>query len=187
MRSASPGPKVRRRHLKYALRAEHAGIQFEYGPQFDSVIEQLVRDHIVGMSADWTMAPQAGAIAATRDDSVLGGLIFGLAAFDDDFLAVVQHLVVAPKSRGQGIGSLLLGVAPQLTEKHTKGRPTWWIGQCEDKAAGYYQAAGFSVLAPREPLNLPVGRDALVTNANNHYNCWFYAQRSGLSSVKPRS
>ncbi|WP_082965402.1 GNAT family N-acetyltransferase [Gordonia sp. 852002-51296_SCH5728562-b] len=147
----------------------------ESGQQSD--VEALVRENIHGVGSTWTMPEGDGcAVALAQDGTIAGCLVMGLGQVGDDFLAIIQHLVVDPEFRGRGIGTVLLGIAPQLVRQFNGGATAHWLGQCEESMRSFYAAAGFTALQPDEPISLPFAK-GLVGNGNPEYNCWFYSQR----------
>ncbi|MDR6912946.1 GNAT superfamily N-acetyltransferase [Rhodococcus fascians] len=129
--------------------------------------------YIDGMST-WSLDEDLNGVLVSvdRDESVLGVLVASAEQYARGNVLYVQHLVVVPEARGRGVGTVSLGMVEQLLP----GTPLAMIwGQCEPSATGFYERAGFTVLAPGEPFPfLMSDSPSVIVNSNPTYNCWFY-------------
>ncbi len=169
--------KAKQRHLRCAKPLVAQGVQWHAlasseDDQDQDQVQQLVRKHVRGIAAEWTIESHAGAVVA-RDakQGIIGAVVVGAADFAGQVVALLQHLVVDPTWRGHGLGVVTLGMAHQLFDGMQK--PTMYAGSCARPDARFYQRAGFTVLQPGEHLVFR-GNPFPVQNSNQYYPCWFY-------------
>ena len=164
--------------MRFATQLVSDGFTFEQmKAAHRSDVEVLVRENIRGVSPTWTVPEEHGCVVAlTADGSVAGCLVMALGQAGDDYLTIIQHLVVNPEFRSRGIGTVLLGVAPQVVRRYSRDSASYWLGQCEESMRSFYMAAGFTALRPGEPIALPFAK-GLLGNGSPEYNCWFYNHR----------
>lgn len=168
LRAGWPTAKVAARHRDYATTLIDAGVIFEKVEDEDRTgVEDLVNARLF-FDGPYSMATLAGGILATHGQSVAGAVVVEAAKFDNRVSLCVTALAVTPEWEGKGLGTVLLGMAPQLVPAH------FVFGGCAPDAARFYQRAGFDVLAAGELLPFPFGGGGLIGSTNRHYPAWFF-------------
>lgn len=171
--------KVEGRHRAAAASLAEAGVTWREAERPDHPrIAQLVRTHIHGSGADWDVDRDSGGIVAvTGVGDIIAVLVVAAFTAGGQVVAIIRQVVVDPSWRGRGVGTVALGLVPQMLERHG-GRPAATIGNCAPLAARFYQRAGFTVLQPGELLDLslvlglPYQQPLPAGLSTRHYPCW---------------
>ncbi|MGD7708130.1 GNAT family N-acetyltransferase [Microlunatus sp. Y2014] len=168
----------------YSLMLHDAGV--EYGPATTaelSVLDGMIREHITGLEEWSSTRSDAGVAIARQGGQVIGGVVSHVMAFGDDMVVHLQHLVVSPEWRRRGVGTVLLGLTPQIVERAAgegADRDAVFYGQCAPGSATWLHRSGYVVLQPGQPIVLCDQMIAVPDDAAQR--CWF-ARRAGSRSV----
>lgn len=168
-----PAARVIHRHLRYAQALVSDSIGFRpLDSSRDEDVAWLLHAIIDGGAGPLTLDTDLAAIVANHaDQTIVGGLLISATVLPHGCVAVIRHLAVDPGWRGRGIGLVLLGVLPQLSQNTP---PALTFGHCAEQDAGYYQRAGFTVLPPAVPLPKQLAEHVPPTSTSPHQPCWIY-------------
>jgi len=169
LRKGWPESRVRERYLERA-RAVNDDFEFRtFTEQERPTIEQLLNEQLINEST-FTMSAEAGGIKASHNGELAGAIVLEGVETPGDGIAVrVTAVAVTPKWKGQGLGTVLLGMVPNFTTN-----VKFIYGGCAVDAAAFYQRAGYDVLQPGELLPFHLGGSLTgLASSNPHYPCWF--------------
>lgn len=169
LRKGWPENRVRDRYLALAQPVVDAGLEFRaFAAEDRPEIVQLLSERIASDDA-FTLATHAGGIKATLNGKLAGVIALeGLEVPGDGIAARVTAIAVTPAWEGRGLGTVLLGMAPQIVDGIK-----FVYGGCAADAAVFYQRAGYDVLQPGEALPFNLGDGLRLKSSNPHYPCWF--------------
>ncbi|GAA5226975.1 hypothetical protein GCM10025778_15080 [Paeniglutamicibacter antarcticus] len=132
-----------------------------------AIVEKIVNER-VKFDHPYTKDPNAGGIRVELNGQTIGVmLIEGIEVPGDGIAARVTAVAVAPDWERRGVGSVLLGMIPQVVPARLV------YGGCEMAAAAFCQRAGFDALAEGEILYMPLGNGAAFKSSNEYYPLWF--------------
>lgn len=177
---ARPSLEVRARHIKLATSLVDLGVEFRPWQDEDTrAIVQLVRSHILGSEQSKLEDGSGVIVARDINQKVIGCAVLGLGVDDNSVLLMkLTSIVVVPEWRGKGLGTVMLGVIPQIVPDRPgtdlSKSPLIVYGSCSIEGQLFYQRAGFNVQEPGLPLQLPFGNGATMHNTNTEYPCWFW-------------
>ena len=167
--------RVNERHLRYARELVDAGVTWDRAAADDwPMVTDMVRDHIIAGDRFVVGPGDSALLARDVDGNTVGAIVVATEREGHRIVLAVRHLVVEPVWRGRGVGAVSLGLFAQMVGEEA-GQVVLTYGACGvGKAARFYQHAGFTVLAPGQPLKHPFSGQAMIVNNNEHYPCWFY-------------
>lgn len=169
LRAAWSQERAEDRHVAYATELVKAGLEFRPIDDRSRIdAERLVNDR-VKFDTEFRMAEAAGGIRVVDGSETVAVMILEGVEWEGEGAAVrVTAVAVAPSHEGRGIGTVLLGMVPQV-------HPAKLIyGGCSVNGARLYQRAGFSVLAPGEALPFMFSGGLRILSSNRDYPCWFF-------------
>lgn len=177
-RRGHPFEKVRKRHRAYAQELVNEDIYFQ--SRIDGgETNNLIRRRLPSMDT-FTVAETDGVIGSlSKEEELLGVLVVALAEFDGSSVAFIRGLAVEEGHQGRGIGTVLLGLIDQMTDKDAGGRKlAGVVGSCAVDEDAFYQKAGYTVLQPGQPMPWLYGAQAgtRLENSNPTHDCWFYRE-----------
>lgn len=160
--------RVRERHTGFANDLVEQGYTFLPIKTPDrAAVETLVNDRLVFDNV-YAMAEAAGGIrAVSAAGELAGAIVLEGMSFPDGLAMRVTAIAVEPRHERRGIGTVLLGMAPQLAT------PTFIYGGCAASEATFYQRAGFDVLQAGAALPFTLGGGLNLKSSNVHYPHWF--------------
>lgn len=174
------GPtKVRDRYLGYARGLVDAGVTFAHMDTSDKPDVWSLIDAHVSMPAPWKIADEEGGIVARDSEGTLiGALLMSAVSFDSPrgpaALVTIRSLAVDPAWRGRGVGVVTLGMADRPVSSLG---PAFYLGNCAEADAKFYQRLGYTVLQPGANLPLDLGPEGMRVAINNpDYPCCFFKE-----------
>jgi GNAT superfamily N-acetyltransferase len=160
---------VWRHHRRRAQALLEQGITFARGcDRLDDVNELLpLAGHTVVGPDD----ERAVVVATHPRHGLLGVIVCTGADFAGMATMFIDAIVVIPRWRGKGLGSVLLLTAQQLLPQTV----SFAAGHCEPSVARFFAQAGYTVLSPGTHLLLPTGDNPGKVSVGTEH-CWFYRQ-----------
>lgn len=172
-------PQVESQHFLYATDLVRKGVAFRsLAPDHRPEVQELIRTHIAG-SGSYCIPDEAGGIVGYEQKTglLLGAMILAGAKFrrptaKETTVVFVNHLVVTPAWRKQGLGYVLLQMSPMVQTFDVQ------VGVCDPAGSEFYHRSGFTVLKPGAPLPAMVfgghGAAADWGTTNEFYPSWFF-------------
>jgi GNAT superfamily N-acetyltransferase len=166
--------RVSEQQLRYARKLLADGVTFSHERAADHPgLLQLVRAHVPGAEGFSPDENTQAVLAVDADGGLLAAAAIKFIRTHDVPLAVhLWQLAVVSAGRRRGLGTVLLSMLPQVAAALRLPPPTITYGVCDVPLAGFYQQAGFTVLAPGDTLPFLFGGPA--ANTNRHHPCWMY-------------
>ncbi|MDO5867121.1 MULTISPECIES: GNAT family N-acetyltransferase [Paenarthrobacter] len=168
--------KVQDRLRSYARNLDPE-VQFMTMNQSDKAEARALIDEHVTMQPGWTIPKDEGGVVA-RDvtGKMIGALLVRATGFDGRYSVIIEIRAVAvdPQWRSKGLGVVLLGMADRPW--HPSATP-FFLGNCAEADARFYQKLGYTVLQPGSEFPLPVGEHVInVAIGNPDYPCCFFKE-----------
>ncbi|MCA4135482.1 GNAT family N-acetyltransferase [Arthrobacter sp. M4] len=175
------GPeKVMDRYLRYARELVDAGVTFRAMKPADKPEAWSLISRHVTMPSEWKIAKHEGGILAhDPGGKLIGALLMNGMSFDGpqgpQLMASIRSVVVDPGWRGRGVGVVTLGMADRPFHPQ---RPSFYLGNCAEADARFYQRLGYTVLQPGAEFPLPLGAETIKVNITNpDYPCFFFQEQ----------
>lgn len=173
-------PNFAERHVERATELVSQGITFRRpnSPKEETAGTALIHQHIADASS-FSLHKDAGMLLAfDANQQVISVAVCGLGVFDngESLMLTINHLVVEPRSRGKGLGTVMVGMVSQLVPPAAKQHASRILinGICATNGRTLYQNAGFTVLPVNTPLLIPFAGGKRIANSNTRYPHWFY-------------
>lgn len=174
------GPaKVRERYLRYARDSTAAGVAFAHMQNSDKPeVWAFINEH-VSMPSPWRIAEEEGGIVARDSEGkLIGALLMNAVSFDSPrgpaVLVTIRSLAVDPEWRGRGVGVVTLGMADRPVSSLG---PAFYMGNCAETDARFYQRLGYTVLQSGADLPLDLGPHGMTIAIDNpNYPCCFFRE-----------
>lgn len=151
MISSWPRKRVKEFHRDYARGMVRKGVTFlpanDEMDELPSFFTRLIPD----MPTTFAVGPDDGAIIArAADGPLLGAVLVAASQFPSGITSVIRAVAVDPTQQGHGIGTVLLGIIPQLVEGTSA-----IIGNCAEREAKFYSRAGYDVYPAGAAIPFP--------------------------------